>query len=183
MYDGGVLIGVTVANPTPGRKISKQRPQARRQLQNHLSDDDDAPAIRSPAKKRLSKIKLPSDVLYIPKSKSEVLSVWDEATEGPKDVKVVCIYDTLLPLTALPVVTTARKPGKEHLVGYAAQSFNVSEADVPMSGWISGFLELPPGAIKGKSSYTYFPALMRSPISPAKCSPILHSPIIIFPPF
>ena len=44
-------------------------------------------------------------------------------------------------------MTAKRPPGKDK-VGSAAQSFNVPEIPRQMSGWISGFVELPPQAIK-----------------------------------
>ena len=60
--------------------------------------------------------------------------------------QVVCHGESLRPPSALPI-TAIRPPGKDR-VGYAAQSFNIPEIPGVMSGWISGFVELPAGAIK-----------------------------------
>ena len=71
--------------------------------------------------------------------------------EEPRQKEVVCLRETLMP-QPLPVLGP-RRADKESLVGLAAQSFSTMESSSPlMSGWISGHVDLPPGAIKGTSS-------------------------------
>lgn len=41
-------------------------------------------------------------------------------------------------------ITTAERPPGKTVAALAAQSFNVPEVPGKMSGWISGFVELPP---------------------------------------
>jgi hypothetical protein len=59
---------------------------------------------------------------------------------------LICCKESLLPAEDLPI-TSKRSRGKDK-VGSAAQSFNIPEIPGVMSGWISGFVELPVGAIK-----------------------------------
>ena len=56
-------------------------------------------------------------------------------------VHFIILYRSALPKTA------KRAKGKDR-VGYAAHSFNIPEIPGTMSGWISGFVDLPPEAIK-----------------------------------
>jgi hypothetical protein len=50
------------------------------------------------------------------------------------------------PPSMLPI-TAVRHQGRD-IVAVVAQSFNIAEIPGTMPGWISGFLELPPGGIK-----------------------------------
>jgi hypothetical protein len=59
---------------------------------------------------------------------------------------VIHLNEAAHPPTKLPI--TAVRPEGKNVVGVAAQSFNVPEIPQKMSGWISGFCELPPGGIK-----------------------------------
>lgn len=59
---------------------------------------------------------------------------------------MIHLHEAAHPPTQLPI--TAVRPEGKDVVGVAAQSFNVPEIPGKMSGWISGFCELPPGGIK-----------------------------------
>jgi hypothetical protein len=74
------------------------------------------------------------------------LSIWDDESDVVKMTRCVCYRETLEPASALPI-TSVRPKGKEGC-SYAAQCFNVPGNPGVMSGWISGFVELPPGSIK-----------------------------------
>jgi centromere protein C len=159
IYNKGNMVGLLTAIPTPqnekkrvgSRKLSKKdRKSVKKAL--HDSDSDEAEADLSGGGRVTKKIKkegpidLPDDVNFLPRGESDEVSIWDDATDTSKALKVVCYEETLQPPSALPV-TAKRPPGKDK-VGSAAQSFNVPEIPKQMSGWISGFVELPPQAIK-----------------------------------
>ena len=58
----------------------------------------------------------------------------------------MCVREELPPPTELPI--TAPRPKGHTGVAFASQAFNVEEVPGRMSSWISGYMELPPGAIK-----------------------------------
>ena len=91
---------------------------------------------------------LPSGITFISRDVGDELSVWDDLSNSVKTIKMICHKESLQPVSALPV--TAQRPNGNDRVGYAAQSFHIPEIADIMSGWISGFLELPAGAIKDK---------------------------------
>ncbi len=157
IYNKGNMVGLLTAIPTPAntkkkagpRKVSKKdKKSVKKQL--HDSDSDEAEADLSGGIHKRIKVEgpivLPEDVDFLPRGESDEVSIWDDATDTSKTLKVVCYEETLQPPSSLPV-TAKRPPGKDK-VGSAAQSFNVPEIPKQMSGWISGFVELPPQAIK-----------------------------------
>ena len=102
---------------------------------------------------------LPAGVPFLPRDVGDELSVWDDPSDSAKTIKMICHGESLQPASALPI--TAQRPAGKDKVGYAAQSFNIPEIPGVMSGWISGFVELPAGAIKdaegvGECSQVFF---------------------------
>ena len=96
---------------------------------------------------------------FLSRNVGDELSVWDDPSDSTKTVKMICHGESLQPVSALPI--TAHRPTGNDKVGYAAQSFNIHEIPGVMSGWISGFVELPAGAIKdaegvGECTQVYF---------------------------
>ena len=165
VYQGGELIGITAAEPTPSRPKTKKKSAAlrdknlrRKLLEHRLEREDDRLDEEEEMKevgktigrvKKPARVVLPKDRVYLSKSKCEVLPVWDNNAETTVHTKVVCVEDSLLPAMPLPA-SSPRPAGKEHLLGFAGQSFNIPCDPVAnLSGMISGFLDLPPGAIKG----------------------------------
>ena len=88
---------------------------------------------------------LPKQNTYINRKEINELAVWDDPNDSSTKAKIVSFVETLKP-AELPI--TEERPTNKLRVGYAAQSFNVAENPGVMSGWISGFVELPPGSIK-----------------------------------
>jgi len=150
VYDGGRMIGLLTANPTPqkkgkgGRLVKGSNSGNGVGVSKRLLQGDDENGMR--LIKTEEPIVLPDDVVYLSRSNGDDLLVWDDQSDGTRDSKIVCYAETLQPPSALPI-TQPRRPGKEE-VCYAAQSFSVPEIGGKMSGWISGYVELPAGAIK-----------------------------------
>jgi len=164
VYQAGKLVGVLHALPTPAKPKSKAKakPKSNGQKQKGskrpaaaaASDDDDddeeaefegSPSKRGRGSKEPS-FKVPSDLRLIPRETGDELEVWDDSSDKVKTMKTVCYTESLRPPSELPI-TAIRPPGKDK-VGFAAQSFNIPEIAGVMSSWISGFVELPAGAIK-----------------------------------
>ena len=102
---------------------------------------------------------LPAGVPFLSREVGDELSVWDDPSDSAKTIKMICHGESLQPASALPI--TAQRPAGKDKVGFAAQSFNIPEIPGVMSGWISGFVELPAGAIKdaegvGECSQVFF---------------------------
>lgn len=135
VYNQGELVGRIAANPTP-KKPKKKEERVKIQKLKNLSENEE---IEMP-------LVLPKGVKYIDRDGGDELSVWDDESDAAKQTRCVCYRETLEPASALPI-TAVRPKGKDG-VAYAAQSFNVAENPGIMSGWISGFVELPPGSIK-----------------------------------
>jgi centromere protein C len=153
VYNGGQLVGILAAEPTPAKRKLKRRRQ--KQWSSSEDDDEEEKLEMSRGKSKSSRVKppakvtLPQDVTYIPPNQFDKMSVWDESKEAAVATQIICQYESLLPATKLPI-SGLRKPG-HNVVGSAMQSFNIAEDPIGrMCGWISGFLELPPGGIKGK---------------------------------
>ena len=123
---------------------------------------------------------LPAGVPFLSREVGDELSVWDDPSDSAKTIKMICHGESLQPASALPI--TAQRPAGKDKVGFAAQSFNIPEIHGVMSGWISGFVELPAGAIKdaegvGECSQVFFIAacqVRRSTNHPTSQSPISH---------
>jgi hypothetical protein len=161
VYQAGKLVGVLHALPTPAKSKpkAKAKPKAKSNGQSQkgvkraaASDDDDEEAEfeSSPNKRgrggKEPTFKVPSGLKLIPRETGDELSVWDDSSDKVKTMKTVCYTESLRPPSELPI-TAIRPPGKDK-VGFAAQSFNIPEIPSVMSSWISGFVELPGGAIK-----------------------------------
>ncbi len=151
VYDGGRMIGLLTANPTPKKaKLTKGgRPVGQRSAENganELSIMNMSTSAEVAIVKAEKPIVLPEDVTFIPRRDGEALLIWDDDANSSKTLKVLCFGETNQNLSALPI--TADRPEGKDKVGFAAQSFNVDQIGSSMSGWISGFVELPAGAIK-----------------------------------
>ena len=150
VYERGQLIGILAAEPTPRKRKHLVKKRAQRSI---LSDEENSDEFVEPSRKvkKPRRLQLPSDVSFIAREKGAILSTWDEMAEESREKEVVCLNESLMP-QPLPVLGQ-RRAGKESLVGLAAQSFSTGESSSPlMSGWISGHIDLPPGAIKGNNS-------------------------------
>ncbi len=146
VYDGGRMIGLLTANPTPAKKQKGKTANGGSSFDNQgvrrrLTADDNFRLIKAE-----TPVVLPDGVSYLSRNRGSELQVWDYKSDASKNVKVVCYAESLQPPSALPI-TAPRPPGKDE-VCYAAQSFSVPEISGSMSGWISGYIELPAGAIK-----------------------------------
>ena len=143
VYDKGNIVGLLKAAPTPAKRkrdllinnqILKKKSTKINALKEEPLEDENEPII------------LTKGVNYIDRNNGDELEVWDDNTEKSKITRVVCYNETLQPPSALPI--TAQRPKGKNGVGFAAQSFNIPEIAGIMSGWITGFVELPAGAIK-----------------------------------
>ena len=143
------MLGVLTAEPTPKRKsqVKKNRRTLKgvsKRLDESSSDEDGE--TEKKAVKKEDPIVLPKEVEFLGREEGDELAVWDDTSDTSKQLKVVCHEETLQPPSALPITT--KRPVGKNKVGYAAQSFNIPEIPGAMSGWITGFVELPPSAIK-----------------------------------
>lgn len=157
VYDGGDMVGLLMALPTPDKKRGQQAQGQKTMLVAA------AARKRSRGKKRmfsdeemeLPPVVLPVNVAYLDRAdpSSQKLQVWDEPTTSIVSVKAVSHRDKLGKLMPLPPTEeSADKDGKlskkARVQGFAAQTFSLPEISGVMPGWISGFIELPPGAVK-----------------------------------
>mmetsp|Transcript_25517 Transcript_25517/g.43035 ORF Transcript_25517/g.43035 Transcript_25517/m.43035 type:complete len:639 (-) Transcript_25517:6149-8065(-) len=154
-YEKGRMVGILQAEPTPAkpkRVVKKKKKstgkQSKRLFDGSSGDEssDGDSSRRKKARKAFPSSQLPLDVTFISRKRVDTFSVWDDVVTAPASATVIHLNDTAHPPTKLPI-TAVRPPGKD-VVGVAAQSFNVPEIPQKMSGWISGFCELPPGGIK-----------------------------------
>jgi len=143
VYDRGSMIGFLQAEPTPKkpkRGGARGRPAGGNGTGKHLKfskEEEGEPE---------QPVALPRGVNYLDRSAVEELNVWDETKDDVVDAPVVCLNERVNPMQLPPAAN--RPNNKKHLVGMAAQSFNVKESPSFMSAWISGFVELPPHGIK-----------------------------------
>ena len=155
VYDKGQIIGLLTADPTPKKKsnggIKKSSSSSsggvKRDASDKIKRDKAAP------------VKLPNDVKFLNDSEAETLSVWDDPNDNITSARVVCQRSRLGEPSELPI-TAKRQKGKNG-VGSAMQFFSQPEIPNVMSGWISGYVVLPPGAIKdaegvGECSQVFF---------------------------
>lgn len=156
VYHKGEVVGELRADKTPIKynKRSNNKQNDKKLKFTHTG------AFGNNGNEKTEPILLPKDVTYLPRDESNELLIWDESRQITQTARVLCFRDNLNPST-LPI-TAIRPPGKDK-VGVAAQSFNVPEQPGHMSGWISGFVELPAGAIKdaegvGECSQVFFVA-------------------------
>lgn len=141
VYERGSMIGFLQAEPTPKkpkRATVKCKGNGKRGgvTSKQLQFKEEPPLVP---------VKLPAGVNYLDRDKVEEMTVWDEAEKAVVDSGVICLNERVKPMMLRPAKN--RPNSKKHLVGTAAQSFNVKETDF-MSAWISGFVELPPHGIK-----------------------------------
>lgn len=155
-YMRGRMVGMLEAEPTPAKPkrsgATKKKSAKSKQSKKLFEDESDDSFSGGDGGKRISQAKrfpssqLPKNVKFVPRSKVDSYSVWDDVLTAPMKSTIIHLNDTAPPPTQLPI-TAQRPPGKD-VVGVAAQSFNIPEIPQKMSGWISGFCELPPGGIK-----------------------------------
>lgn len=143
VYEKGDIVGLLKAAPTPAKrkreasgsftsKPSKKESKVKKPTVSVNDEEDDA-------------IVLPEGVKYLDRDEAEELSVWDESISDANTLRVLCYRESLSNPSRLPI-TGSRPPGK-NTAGFAAQSFNIDSTS-EMSGWITGFVDLPAGAIK-----------------------------------
>mmetsp|Transcript_20730 Transcript_20730/g.29791 ORF Transcript_20730/g.29791 Transcript_20730/m.29791 type:complete len:650 (+) Transcript_20730:96-2045(+) len=151
VYMRGRMVGLLRAEPTPRKpkRTTKQnnRGRKRSKVSRRLEDSSESEAEQEIHKteKNLPPPKIPSDIKYIPRDGVTTYSVWDDDISAAADIKTISIKESMYPPAKLPI--SAPRPQGNDIVGLAAQSFNISST-ARMSGWISGFVDLPPGAIK-----------------------------------
>ncbi len=136
VYDAGRMIGLLTANPTP-KKNGKNGKKVGRPAK---FNEGELSIVKSEMP-----IVLPTDIKFASRDSAE-MEIWDDAANSTQSLKVLCYSETNENAASLPI--TAPRPEGKDIVGFAAQSFNVPEISNSMSGWISGFVDLPPGAIK-----------------------------------
>lgn len=140
VYDRGSMIGFLQAEPTP--KKPKRATKAGQRGGGATKKLKFSKEYEEPVKP----VVLPKGVKYLERDSVEELNVWDETKDDIVESSVVCLHERVNPLQLPPA--ESRPNNKKHLVGLAAQSFNVKESPDFMSSWISGFVELPPHGIK-----------------------------------
>ncbi len=145
IYDGGRMVGLLTANPTPKKMIGKLMKNGMSKVGKRLMTDSDDDAESAYVTKQDAPIVLPIDVHYLSRDEGDNLLVWDGTTQKTQVMKIVSHKDKFNS-TALPI-TGPRPPGKTG-VARAAQHFYIPQITGKSSGWISGSVELPPGAIK-----------------------------------
>mmetsp|Transcript_23386 Transcript_23386/g.38962 ORF Transcript_23386/g.38962 Transcript_23386/m.38962 type:complete len:829 (+) Transcript_23386:30-2516(+) len=162
VYQEGTMVGLLTAAPTPAksqrtrlRLTNKKRNRVKSGSSSSHSRDDD----QGDDAAELPPVRLPSNVSYLDRADCDRLVVWDDYMETQEEMKVVCPAESLQPALELP--KTAKRPPGRDKVGFAAHSFNVPEVPGIVSGWISGFVDLPPEAIKdaegvGKYAQVFF---------------------------
>ena len=165
VYQEGTVVGLITAEPTP----KKTKPGNRRGLKkggkevgarnkskagsSRLEEDESEDAFNYSEIDRFVQqvappppVRLPPKVTYMDPVEQPSFSVWDDYAEHPVKQKVVSVRAAMPPLRTLPAME-ARPAGKEK-TGSASHTFVVSEIEREMSGWIAGYLDLPPQAIK-----------------------------------
>ena len=95
-------------------------------------------------------VQLPKSLKYIDRNNLDELQIWGDESAEVLSTNVVSIHEQLH-TQKLPAADTRAK-NKKHLVGVAAQCFNIKAPANYMSSWLSGFVELPPHCIKDPES-------------------------------
>eukprot|EP01039_Chlorochromonas_danica_P007461 gene7461-8248_t len=161
-YEDGTLVGLYEAEPTPKKprrmansKANKKRARPTKvEKKLYESDDEDAEWEGDNKKaKSLPPVKLPAKVRYIDGTKEKVLQTWDIYKEQPTEQRVVNLRSAMPPLR--PLV-----PG-DSKSGLAGHTFVIPEIKREISGWIAGYLDLPPQGVKdaelvGKYAQIFF---------------------------
>lgn len=160
-YEDGTLVGLYEAEPTPKKprrtansKTNKRARPTKVEKKLYQSDDEDAEWEGDNKKaKSLPPVKLPAKVRYIDGAKEKVLQTWDIYKEQPTEQRVVNLRSAMPPLR--PLV-----PGDSRS-GLAGHTFVIPEIKREISGWIAGYLDLPPQGIKdaelvGKYAQIFF---------------------------
>ena len=132
------MVGFLEADTTPKKKTNKKKGK------NGLKILPKKTMVEM--EEQETPIHLPKNVKFLDTKNAEELTVWDETQENVASAPVICFNDLVNPMQLPPADN--RPNNKKHLVGNAAQSFNIKENTNFMSSWISGFVELPPHCIK-----------------------------------
>lgn len=141
VYDRGAMVGFLQAEPTPrkpkrgtGSRRGGKGPKKQLKFQESENTEPEQPVV------------LPKGVKFMDRKNIDELEVWDERNDDITSSAVVSLHERSNPMQLPPAEN--RPSSKKHLVGLAAQSFNVKENSDFMSSWISGYMELPPYCIK-----------------------------------
>ena len=135
----GSLVGFIEAQATPRKK--KPQGQSRQQHGQGLKKTESAPP---------APVQLPRGLKFLDRDRLDELQVWGDETEEVVTTNVVSVHELVRP-QKLPAAES-RPKNKRHLVGLAAQCFNVKAPPSYMSSWLSGFVELPPHCSKDPES-------------------------------
>lgn len=150
VYQQGTLVGHLVAPPTPISAASSRAKATRSKTPKNktkASKDKDKSKGSVNETEPLPLVVLPRSVQFEDRGNGGSLRVWNDFLDRVEVVKCVSHRDSMDALAPLPI-TSDRPKKKASLVGYAAQAFNLPDTSGFMSSCITGFVELPPGAIK-----------------------------------
>mmetsp|Transcript_46570 Transcript_46570/g.129863 ORF Transcript_46570/g.129863 Transcript_46570/m.129863 type:complete len:230 (-) Transcript_46570:177-866(-) len=81
--------------------------------------------------------------------------VWNEKEAKASKMKIICRSKAMKKTERELPITADRDPGEEDLVGVAAQGFLMNPMSSAIPGWISGYVTLPPRAIKDAEGVGY----------------------------
>ena len=99
VYDGGRMIGLLTANPTPQKKAKSGGGRLVKGNGNGFSkrvlQGDDEGIMRLVKTEEQLPIVLPEDVVYLARQNADDLLVWDDQTDGLRESKIVCYGETL----------------------------------------------------------------------------------------
>lgn len=158
IYQEGTMVGLLTAEPTPKKsrrtttsKTSKastagQRLQKGGKGRAAHAQSEEGGEHDTSMETNLPPVKLPKKYRYLDASKSAVFSVWDNHSEKLAKQRIVTVRETMPALRPLPPAEGQKS--RHGPVGYAGHTFVIPEVQREMSGWISGYLELPPRAVK-----------------------------------
>lgn len=151
------MVGLATAEPTPkkpkrGQKSSRTK-AAPKKVHRMLMDDDDEEqeedrkdVAMHREQEQLPPVVLPAKRTFTDIEAQPTFAIWDDSQEKAVRQRVVNQRSSMPPLRPLPIAGD-RPPGKDQ-VGSAGHMFMVPEVVREMSGWIAGYLDLPPQAIK-----------------------------------
>ena len=91
--------------------------------------------------------------------------MWNDKEKTSRKIRIVCRAETMAENEHELPMTAARAEGENELVGSAAQAFFVPPMSTNTPGWISGYVTLPPKAIKDAEGVGHCSQVRRRPSS------------------
>lgn len=116
--------------------------KSKREMRGWTDDETDV----TDGESALRPVKLPKGVKYLERDDRDGLRYWDDFRTEEVRGHLLCSKQSLYPPTVLDVAAERRKENAKF--GEAAQYFNYPSPGGNISGWIAGYIDLPPGAVK-----------------------------------